>query len=1149
MFFRPFLLTACLLASTAALRAGEFTRPTNATAPAVATASDDGLRAIKRFRLQKGLKVGLFAAEPLLANPVAFAIDERGRFYVAETFRLHDGVTDIRGHMSWLDEELASTSVSERVEYMKKHEGKRFINYSRQSDRVRLLWDNDGDGVADKATVFADGFNNPADGIGAGVLARRGSVYYANIPHLWLLRDENHDNISDSKRSLLDGFGVRVGFLGHDLHGLRIGPDGKLYFTIGDRGARVQNRERKIISNLEDGVVYRCDLDGSNFEIFARGLRNPQELAFDAFGNLWTGDNNSDGGDPARWVYLVEGGDSGWRIGWQFLTKPNRGAWLTERLCYPHWEGQAAWIIPPIANIGNGPSGLTHYPGAGLSDRYEGHFFLSDFRGTTGSGVHSFAVKPRGAGFEVVDRHEFIWELLATDCEFGYDGALYVSDWVEGWNKTGKGRIYRVTDPVQAQHPAVAQTKELFARGIAKLPLLELPALLAHPDMRVRQEAQFAIVEHGPTKAVDALGKVVRESTNRFARIHAVWGLGQIVNRSQAALNALNRTLIDRDPEIRAQSAKVLGDAHRGDMKDLIHMLVDESPRARFHAAIALGKLGQLEALTPVIELARANDDKDVFLRHAAVMGITGILRATNGEPLEISAEKYAVLQDATIDKSAAVRMAALLALRNLESPAVADFLHDTEPRLVAEAARAINDLPIVPALTNLATLITNDAIARLPAGDATHPGPRDAILSRVLNANYRLGQPANAALLSAFASAPEAPENFRVEAVNLLASWATPSGRDRLTGLWRPLPERDAQSAADALQPYLAALQTGTSQPLKLAATKAAGKLAIKNTVVSGFELVTNTASPREIRLEALRSLDQQNDPTLGQALSLLMGDADEALRKETTRILARLQPDDALGGIRAALDGGSIGEKQNAFATLGALPGSGADELLAAWLEKLLQKQVPAEITLDLLDAAAKRTNAAVLDRFQRHERARPASDDLRAYREALVGGDADEGKKIFLERAEASCVRCHKVQGEGGDVGPDLTGIGSKREREYFLESIVFPNKQIAAGFENVLVTLKDGTAYAGVLKSETGDMLEINSGEDGIVKVKKADVKRRERGLSGMPEELRQVLSKHDLRNLVEWLASLKETPKAPPVAPAPAPAVKPAPPAE
>src|SRR5207253_5002757 len=142
--------------------------------------------------------------------------------------------------------------------------------------------------------VFADGFHNAETGIGAGVLARQGSVYYTCIPDLWLLKDTKGDGKADVRQSLSMGYGVHIAFLGHDLHGLRIGPDGRLYFSIGDRGINVVTREGKPLVYPDEGAVLRCELDGSNLEVFARGLRNPQELAFDEFGNLFTGDNNSD---------------------------------------------------------------------------------------------------------------------------------------------------------------------------------------------------------------------------------------------------------------------------------------------------------------------------------------------------------------------------------------------------------------------------------------------------------------------------------------------------------------------------------------------------------------------------------------------------------------------------------------------------------------------------------------------------------------------------------------------------------------------------------------------------------------------------------------------------------------------------------------
>jgi quinoprotein glucose dehydrogenase len=304
------LLAVCV---PAALSAGELLTPTSFAPPKVAEASNEGELTMKRFILPEGFKIELLAAEPHLANPVAFDIDHQGRFWVAETFRLHAGVTDIRGKNSWLDEDLAARTVEDRIAMMKRHEGEKFADYERNSERLKLILDTDGDRIADKSTVFADGFNTAADGIASGVLARDGKVWFANIPNLWLLSDKNSDGIADDRKSLHYGYGVRVGFLGHDLHGLIMGPDGKLYFTIGDRGSNIKIGD-KTVGNPDTGCVFRCNPDGSELEVFAYGLRNPQELAFDQYGNLFTGDNNSDGGDRARIVHLVEGGDSGWRI-------------------------------------------------------------------------------------------------------------------------------------------------------------------------------------------------------------------------------------------------------------------------------------------------------------------------------------------------------------------------------------------------------------------------------------------------------------------------------------------------------------------------------------------------------------------------------------------------------------------------------------------------------------------------------------------------------------------------------------------------------------------------------------------------------------------------------------------------------------------
>src|SRR5262249_54727269 len=171
----------------------------------------------------------------------------------------------------------------------------------------------------------------------------------------------------------------------------------------------------------------------------------------------------------------------------------------------------------------DGPSGFCYNPGAAaLPERYAGHFFLCDFRGDPArSGIRSFAVRPKGASFEMVDAHQLVWSILATDCNFAPDGGFYISDWVFGWEGTGKGRIYRIVDPTLRKSDSVKEVQRLLAEGFDQRPIPELLKLLEHQDMRIRQEAQFALAtkkREEAKRAVQALSQLAKESRNRLAR-------------------------------------------------------------------------------------------------------------------------------------------------------------------------------------------------------------------------------------------------------------------------------------------------------------------------------------------------------------------------------------------------------------------------------------------------------------------------------------------------------------------------------------------------------------------------------------------------------------------------------------------------------
>jgi quinoprotein glucose dehydrogenase len=1100
--------------------------------------SKEAEAALSLFHLPEGMRGSVWAAEPMLANPVSFCFDEKGRCYVAETFRLGHGVPDNRDHPEWVDDDLASRSVEDRIALLHKHLGDKFSEYEFDHDRVRLLEDTKGAGKADKATVFADGFHHAEDGLGAGLLARQGKVYYTCIPDLWLLQDTKGNGKADVKQSLARGFGVHICFFGHDLHGLRMGPDGRLYFSIGDRGFNVTIKvakspfdEEKVLSNPDSGAVLRCEPDGSNLEIVATGLRNPQELAFDAYGNLFTVDNNSDSGDRCRLVYIVEGGDSGWRCGYQYGSAlGERGPFNAEKIWHLSNSDQPANIVPPLAHLLTGPAGLCfNYGATALPARYKDHFFVCDFQGAASrSGVWSFAVKPRGATFELTDAHEFIKGILATDCDFAPDGGLYVSDWVHGWGLTGKGRIYRFADTEAAQDPVIAETRGLLADGFEGKSVEELVKLLGHADQRVRQGAQFALAEKGQD-VLPALKDVLKSGTDRLARLHALWAVGQIGRKTQhpEVWSVVQDCEQYSDAEIRAQAARTLGDAHRGGFwYTLSRMMADPEPRVRLQAALALSRKGEAPILGNEIRLAalrilRENADSDPYLRHAAVMVLSQCI------------EESRVLLGAD-DPSPAVRLGVLLALRRQHSAAVARFLNDQllpwadrpaptpysaavarflndpDPRLATEAARAIHDEPISEALPQLAAMLDK-------------PKSPEFLLWRALNAHFRLGKPENAVAVARFAANPEAPLRLRVEAAKMLGAWANPGRRDRVTGLTQDLGQRESQTAAEALRAHLTALLAGPDELLTEAAA-AAGGFGMTDVAPQMYDLAADTKRSPGTRVAALRALAAMRDQRLAQATQLALKDAEPRVRAEGRRLLVRSNPSEGVAVLEQALANGTLIEKQSALAALGETKGAEADALLAQELERLLSGDYPAELQLDLLEAAATREGGTVRERLRRFEQNRAKDDPLAEYREALAGGDAAAGERLFRTRTEYSCVRCHKVKGEGGEVGPDLAGIGSRQKREYLLESIVDPNKQIAQGFETVVLSLNNGTVVSGLVKAEDDKQVQVMTADGKLVAVAKAKIDERVRGRSAMPDNL--VQSRRDLRDLVEYLASLK-----------------------
>jgi quinoprotein glucose dehydrogenase len=191
------------------------------------------------------------------------------------------------------------------------------------------------------------------------------------------------------------------------------------------------------------------------------------------------------------------------------------------------------------------------------------------------------------------------------------------------------------------------------------------------------------------------------------------------------------------------------------------------------------------------------------------------------------------------------------------------------------------------------------------------------------------------------------------------------------------------------------------------------------------------------------------------------------------------------------------------------------------------LLAGTMPAAVQLDLLEAAAKSKDNAVAEKLKQWEARRGKSNLADQYIETLEGGDIARGKKVFFEKGSVACIRCHKVGGDQEVVGPNLAGVGAKRDRRYLLESIIMPNAHITEGFASVILKLKGNMTIGGILKGETENTITIADPNEGTETYEKSQIVSRTPGQSAMPDGFDKMMTKRELRDVIEFLSSLKD----------------------
>ncbi len=1065
-----------------------------------------------------------WSGELNVPDPTSVTFDESGNAYVASTTRRKAGDLDIREHRAWIPDDVGLTSSAEKLAFFQRELAPGKMKAGRGSlkdhnkdgsvdwkdltfhqERIYKLTDTDRDGVADKITVFAEGFNSPVSGIAAGVLYFDGWVYLTAIPDVWRLKDTDGDGVADVKEVIATGFGGHIAYAGHDMHGLRLGPDGRIYWTVGDKGGNVTSKEGRHFFFAHEGAVLRCEPDGSGFEVFARGVRNIQEIAFDNSGNVIGVDN--DGDQPKereRLVYLLEGSDSGWRNQHQYQTVESR--WMKENMWMPAGApDQPLSITPPIANYSDGPAGFLFEPGHALDGDLRGHFILDQFpKGK----MDAFTLAPDRDTFRQEKLRVINEGLMGIGMTWAPDGRAYFADWIGGYPLDGKGAIWSFEVAPHIDKTSESVLSKPFSVAIPKDELL---GLLGHRDQRVRVNASIRLDRLSAWQ--EMLELALKPESDRFARIHAIWGYGMGVRLGKVAdVTASLALLDDADHEIRVQALKILSEAKPSPALagKVAAQLAHKDLRVRTQAGVSLAKLGGKVPFITFLHDAEA-DLRLPWLRHGLVSGLAG---TQSSEDLLFFAQT----------KTGAEAVFATLALARQKSALLGKLLSHSNPEVVTEAARAIHDDEGIPA--------TQPALAAAFG----QPNLPFHAARRALNANLRQGDESALSRILSWTLAQPAGAPLRSEALNALLTFDKPPVLDLVDGTSKKYTARDKSAISRVLtirQDELLLLQKPNERATVL-------ELLVKYELDLPFPILLALAEDLKaapaVRLQTLRLLGRKSvEPTaIMRTLRSAAGEGNPSeVRIEAVAQLFQRDVSAAMEVARQIIDSKSakIPEKQAVVAALRGRTDLASAKLLQELVDRLAARKLDAGLKLDVFVLARESDSKAIVAALNKYLAVGPkgglkmASPEL-PYELMTDGGDAALGKAIVNGHLAANCTACHRIDSdEGSEVGPTLRQIGAQRTKAEIAESLIEPSADIVAGFGIETIALKDGASLAGSVVKESAKTLEVRLPDGKTQKLAVSAIASRTPPVSVMPPML-GILTPAEIRDVVAYLSGLK-----------------------
>ena len=491
-------------------------------------------QAIAKMTLPSGFHVELVASEPSILNPVAMAFDDRGRIYVTESF-----------------------------EYPRREAGP-------GRDRIKILEDKDGDGLAETVKIFAEGLNIPS-----GIAVGHGGVWVANAPDLLFLEDTNGDDVADKSTVVVTGFGRDDT---HELpNALTWGPDGCLYGLNGVVYRSVIQQDGKTFDFT--CAMFRIDPFTRKFSLFCEGTSNPWGIAFDPEGSAFIS------------ACVI---DHLWHLTESAYYQRQGGP-------YPAHTWHADSIVKHQHQMA-AYCGIEYFDSAAYPAAFRDKLYMGNIHGgcLNCDRVERFGATYKGFGEDDFLTANDVWFMPVAQ-KVGPDGCMYVLDWYDRYHcyqdanadpngvDRGHGRLYRIV------HDRRPKQK---VSDFEKLTNLELAALLADDNIFNRQRAQLKLQERKimttDSVVVSQLESVVlgSDSTAKH-RMHALWSLSGSGNLSAKLLNKL----MDHSmPELRTWGIRIAGNQNERDPASLdrvAKLAQDTDPRVRLQVSIAGPKLAQ----------------------------------------------------------------------------------------------------------------------------------------------------------------------------------------------------------------------------------------------------------------------------------------------------------------------------------------------------------------------------------------------------------------------------------------------------------------------------------------------------------------------------------------------------------------------------